>query len=1024
MSVGPAELKTLSRLLDEALALHPSERARWLASLNKRDAGHRNTLAQLLAEADKPDDPFLTRPDLGDLRNDLRAEGAHHEASERAGMRIGPYLLERQIGSGGMGSVWLARRVDGVLERAVALKLPHVSWVPALNARLARERDILARLTHPNIARLYDAGADEHGRPYLALEYVEGAPIDEYLRRHPLDLRHRLLLFKQVATAVAYAHAHLVVHRDLKPSNVLVDVDGAAHLLDFGVAKLLSDEEEGLTQLTRATGRMLTPGYASPEQIRGEPVTVASDVYSLGVLLFEMLTGTRPFHVTGASLTELEAAATQELAPLASSRVTAKPTQRALRGDLDTILAKALRREPEARYRTVDALIDDLDRHMNGEPVLARPASGWYRASRFVSRHSDYVVVASAALVAVLVGMGVAIAQAQRATSEARRAQAQAERADAVRDFVIGLFDLSHGDDARSMDLKELPTDELIARGARRLAVRYRDRPALRAEMMGIAGTIFADIGDGRHATEMATGQLAALEVSSTNVRERVEALRVLARGQVQELRYDLAEETLAQAIREGASLPGNELAALHTSLARIQFVREKSADALQQLDRAESLLKTEADRRSTTYADIQFERARLMLWERKDPGAARALFDRALDLTQQLSGPLSASSIAQRQTFARHLMLLGDVDGSRAMAEALIADIRRAYGDDYPDAALMELNLIDELNWHDALPDQGVGRIQQLMARLDQQGGKIPPFMHAHADLVAGTAYRQRGELDKAAPYMRRMLPVLTNPRYDVDDPLGPGARAHVYGPKYKALYLYALWADDSGGHEEATRLWDDIYKARQTALTSEGIRADEVIDPQVRAIQSRIMANDLQEAARRLASVKNQIANGRPVGFASTWDPHWEAVALEALMMIESARYADAKKLIGEWTQAVADGRAKGLDVFTFWPIGFSGLKAVVDCNTGQPSSGLSALNEGLHRVENQFAPISPVIASLRAWAGLCALQVGKLDLAREYQAAARHAFTTQPTVSSFYKRPLVELERRLPPKEVAGR
>ncbi|HEX4586322.1 MAG TPA: serine/threonine-protein kinase, partial [Burkholderiaceae bacterium] len=245
MAVGPAQLRTLSRLLDEALALEPSERASWLASLRDSDAGHRDMLEQLLAEADRPDDRFLTRRDLGHLR-------VVRPQLEQAGMRVGPYQLERQIGSGGMGTVWLAHRVDGGLERAVALKLPYVSWVPDLNARLARERDILARLTHPNIARLYDAGTDEQGRPYLALEYVEGLPIDEYLLKRPFDLRERLLLFKQVAGAVAYAHVHLVVHRDLKPSNVLVDPDGIAHLLDFGIAKLLGDEADAATQLTRA----------------------------------------------------------------------------------------------------------------------------------------------------------------------------------------------------------------------------------------------------------------------------------------------------------------------------------------------------------------------------------------------------------------------------------------------------------------------------------------------------------------------------------------------------------------------------------------------------------------------------------------------------------------------------------------------------------------------------------------------------------------------------------------------------
>jgi len=1017
MAVNPAELKTLSRLLDEALSLPRSERIVWLSSLRGSDAGHRATLAQLLAEAERPDDGFLTRPGIGHLQ-----QAAPSPPSERPGMQVGPYRLERQIGSGGMGSVWLAQRVDGALQWTVALKLPHMSWAPTLNARLARERDILARLAHPNIARLYDAGSDEHGRPYLALEFVQGVPIDEYLHQHALDLNERLVLFKQVAGAVAYAHRHLVVHRDLKPSNILVSADGVAHLLDFGIAKLLGDEGEGLTQLTRAAGRMLTPGYASPEQIRGEPITVASDVYSLGVLLFEMLTGTRPFRVTGASVTELEAAVTEELAPLASTRVAARPTQRKLRGDLDTILAKALRKEPEARYLTVDALIDDLDRHLNGEPVLARPDSGWYRASRFISRHSDYVALASAALVAVLIGLGVALGEANRATREAKRAQAQAERADAVRDFVIGLFDLNR--DPHNTDLRELPADALIERGARRLAVRYQDRPALRAEMMGIAGTIFADIGDGPHAAEMATGQLAALGSSGANSAERVEALRVLARGQTQELRYDLAEGTLAQAIGEAASLPNRERAALNTSLARIQFVRENDTGALEHLGRAEALLQSAEDRRSIAYADIQFERARSLLRDRKDPAAARAEYERALRLTQELKGPLSAESVAQRQLFARSLLQFGELDAGRALYQALLDDLRRAYGDDDLDATSLELNLIEYLNWRDALPDQGVARIEQLIARLDQKATSVPPAMRAHADLVAGAAYRQRGEIDRAAPFMRRMLAILTNRLYaSYDSPTAP-ARTPIFGVNYEALYLYAQWADDRGETEEATRLWDEIYNARQTALASRGIRSDAVIDAQTHAIRSRIMAGDFKSAVQRLASVKSQIAVGRPTSFSIHWDPHWEALALEALLMTESARYAEAKRLIGEWNAAIADGRARNFEVFTFWPVGFIGLNAVVECNTGRPSSGLAALRAALAKIEDQFAPVSPIVGSLRARAGLCALQAGDRQLAYQYQAAARRAFTAQPSVSSFYKRPWVELERKLGHQQLAVR
>jgi serine/threonine protein kinase len=1009
--VNPAELKTLSRLLDQALSLPRSERIAWLSSLRGSDAGYRATLAQLLAEAERPDDGFLTRPGIGHLQ-----QAAPTPPTEQPGTQVGPYRLERQIGSGGMGSVWLAQRVDGALQWTVALKLPHTSWAPTLNARLARERDILARLAHPNIARLYDAGSDEHGRPYLALEFVQGVPIDEYLHQHALDLNQRLVLFKQVAGAVAYAHRHLVVHRDLKPSNILVSADGVAHLLDFGIAKLLGDEGEGSTQLTRAAGRMLTPGYASPEQIRGEPITVASDVYSLGVLLFEMLTGTRPFRVTSASMTELEAAVTEELAPLASTRVAAKPTQRKLRGDLDTILAKALRKEPEARYLTVDALIDDLDRHLNGEPVLARPDSGWYRASRFISRHGDYVALASAALVAVLVGLGVALSQANRATREAQRAQAQAERAEAVRDLVLGLFDLNHGDDPNRLYLRQLPTDALVERGARRIADRYEGKPLLRAEMMGIVGTIFADIGDSTHAIEMANGQLAALKAEPGNERQRVEALRVLARAQVQEMRNDRAEETLTEAIRVGSSLPPAERADLHASLARVHISRGKLTEATDQLNRAEALLATEADRHSATFADVLLNRAALHLWDRKDPAAARSAFDQAAKLTRERAGALSSEAISQRQFFAHQLVQYGEVDAGRALFDELLADMRRKSGPGDLEAYELELDMIQRLIDTGFLSDAGRLRVGQIVAELDREGSGAPPPLRAYADLVAGYAYWQHGEVERAAPLMRRALPVL------VERAAARPDETPVYGMKYSALYTYAQWADDRGEHDEATRLWDEIYKVRYAALHADGVRVDAILDPQIYAILSRIMAGDLPSAEQRLASVKTQIADGRPYPLSSHWDPRWEVLALDTLIKIESKQFAEASKLLHEWTTGVPEARRKELTIVTFAPSGFAGLQAVIECNTGHAQTGLARLNTSLSEFKDQFAPASPGMAALRAHAGLCALRAGELSLARDMRDAARHAFNEQPAVSAFYKKPLQELERRLDQRPLA--
>jgi serine/threonine-protein kinase len=301
-----------------------------------------------------------------------------------------------------MAVVWQAERADGAFRRAVALKLPRAARSEGLRERLARERDILAGLEHPNIARLYDAGVDDLGRPFLAMEHVEGEPIDAYCRRLGLSIPERLRLVLEVVKGVSYAHSRLVVHRDLKPGNVLVAANGSVHLLDFGIAKLIAADPLDEARLTQATGRVLTPAYAAPEQIRGEPVGTATDVYSLAVTTYELLTGALPYRLERNRLAELEEAVLSGDARLASEAAHGEDLRRQLRGDLDAILAKALRKEPAERYPTADAFARDLQRHLDGEPVEARPDTRTYRLRRFAVRHR-VGLLAAGGVAAVLV---------------------------------------------------------------------------------------------------------------------------------------------------------------------------------------------------------------------------------------------------------------------------------------------------------------------------------------------------------------------------------------------------------------------------------------------------------------------------------------------------------------------------------------------------------------------------------------------------------------------------------------------
>lgn len=434
--------QAVSPYLDRALEMSRDERTAWLASLHAQDPALAADVQALLAERDV-------------LSQDGFLEGAASlpPQASLAGQTMGAYTLVLPIGQGGMGSVWLARRSDGRFEGQAAVKLLNASLVGrAGGERFKREGNILARLTHPHIAHLIDAGVSSAGQPYLVLEHVDGERIDAYCDAGNLGIEARIRLFLDVLAAVAHAHANLIVHRDIKPSNVLVGTDGRVKLLDFGIAKLLESESPSgeATALTRDGDAVLTPEYAAPEQVTGGHVTTATDVYTLGVLLYVLLAGRHPAgegaHTPADLLkaivdTEPErlsdaAAPTTAEAPEtvtrnAARRATTPDRLRSLlRGDLDTIVAKALKKNPLERYASVTALADDLRRYLNDEPISARPDTLAYRTAKFVRRNRTPVVLAMLAVVALLGGLLGTITQAQRATRQAELAEMQRNRAD------------------------------------------------------------------------------------------------------------------------------------------------------------------------------------------------------------------------------------------------------------------------------------------------------------------------------------------------------------------------------------------------------------------------------------------------------------------------------------------------------------------------------------------------------------------------------------------------------------------
>jgi serine/threonine-protein kinase len=405
----------LNDLLRQAQELDDPTRTAWMAAeLPAGDAPLLALLRELLARSAADGTDAETR--LSASVASVAADALAAMRRDQPGDRVGPWQLERLLAEGGMGDVWLARRADGVVQRTVALKLPRAEWVDrGLALRIARERAILARLQHPHIAVLYEAGLGAEGRPYLALEYVEGQPIDVWCRGQAL--REILQFFVQLAQAVAYAHAHLVIHRDLKPGNVLATADGAPKLLDFGISKLIEGEDQlaGATELTRLGGHRLTLAYAAPEQVLGEPVSVASDVYALGVMLFELVTGQRLYVSNEAHALQTEILRGEPRRP--SDVAPDRQRARALRGDMDAIVLTALRRDPAQRYASASSLADDLVSYLAGLPVRARPDGRIYRLRKFVARNTLPVAAGTAVVLALGIGLGVALTQAARATA-------------------------------------------------------------------------------------------------------------------------------------------------------------------------------------------------------------------------------------------------------------------------------------------------------------------------------------------------------------------------------------------------------------------------------------------------------------------------------------------------------------------------------------------------------------------------------------------------------------------------------
>ena len=579
--------RRISALFDRITEAPASERDALLSDSCGDDAGLRREVESLLA-ADAVGSVLDQR--VPNLRMAVAAEWVRDNEAAPVGSTIGCWRMQRELGRGGMGVVMLAERVDGQFEQRVALKLIKRGMdSEAVLKRFLRERQILARLSHPNIARLLDGGLSVDGRPYFVMEYVEGAPILEYCAAHSLGLRARLECALQICAALQFAHRQLIVHLDIKPSNVIVTGRGEVKLLDFGIAKLLDDGTAAPPLQTRThLQRPFTPGYASPEQILGEQVSTATDVHGIGCLLYELLTGHR------APQGARQPACDEPLAP--SKALDHGPalrgiSPRRLRGDLDTIVLKALKREPDRRYLTVAALAEDLQRWLDGRPIAARRDTVFYRTGKFITRHRFSVSLAACALVGLAATTTFALSQAFNARAHALRAQA-------VTQYLVDVF--------RVADPKGVPgglklsAREVLDAGAKRIQLQLSNQPQLEASLSVVLGTIYQGLGENERAIALLQRSLALRPVDVSDDISHADTLALLTRAQYEKGDYSAAASASIEALAEhraGGKLASPMIAqdlALQGEIARRQGEFAQGESLLQQaLTMSRATLKT-----------------------------------------------------------------------------------------------------------------------------------------------------------------------------------------------------------------------------------------------------------------------------------------------------------------------------------------------------------------------------------------------------------------------------------------------
>ena len=765
----PERYKQIQTLFEKALDLNDAQREDYLKQECGEDRELYDEVMSLISADEKAHSIFS-----GSAADYISLDKIAPE-----GKTFGNYRAVKQIGIGGMGSVYLAERADGVFEQKVALKIIK----PGMNtreivARFEAERQILARLQHPNIARLLDGGISEVGLPYFTMEYVDGKPITEYCDDKNLCVAKRLTLFKKVCEAVLYAHQNLVIHRDIKPGNILVKEDGTVKLLDFGIAKVF-EEEENQTSLTRTGMRVMTPEYASPEQVKGEPVSTATDIYSLGLILYQLLSGCPPYELKSFSALEMEKIICLTEPQKPSTMITKVPysdsdsrhkasaeyitkkrstnlakLRKRISGDLDNICLMAIRKEPERRYSSIAHFISDIESHLNGLPVAARRSTAVYLAKKFIQRHKTGVFVAA---VAVIIIAFVTTYYTVKLAGERDKAQLEAEKSKKVSEFLTGIFQVSDPEYSKG---ETITARELLDNGVKKIQSELSGQTKVLADMLGVTGNVYKSLGLYKKALVLLNrSYLLNDSLLGSNSPETVKSLNDLANLNFAMGDYDPAIDKFNKTVKLRKKIYGEESPETAESMNDLAMVlREKG-----QYDQSEELLTSALTIRKKKLSANSPEVAQsinnlaLVKEDKGEYEEAKKLFEESLGIKEKLYGKIHPSVTETIGNLAFLLQEMGRYEEASELFNETLDIDKKLFGDLHPTISTDLYNLASNKALMGDL--EGAEKLYLEDLILDKRLlGEDHPYVALDLNNLAGI-YSDKGEYEKAEKLYEQSL-------------------------------------------------------------------------------------------------------------------------------------------------------------------------------------------------------------------------------------------------------------------------